>query len=76
MTGRMLIIPALAAISSTTVAVALITPAHAVPVGPCAEVPFVGVCVPASEQPSPPTQHNLGEITLPPDTGSGMQFTN
>lgn len=76
MTGRKLIIPALAAIASTTVAVALITPANATPVGPCAEVPSVGVCVPASEQPSPPTQHNLGEIVLPPDANSGMQFVN
>ena len=76
MTGRKLIIPALAAIASTTVAVALITPAHAAPIGPCAEVPSVGVCVPASEQPSPPTQNNLGEVALPPDAGSGMQFVN
>jgi hypothetical protein len=76
MTGRKLIIPALAAIASTTVAVALITPAHAAPVGPCAEVPYIGVCVPASEQPSPPTQHNLGEVALPPDTSSGVQVVN
>jgi hypothetical protein len=76
MTGRKLIIPALAAIASITVAVALITPAHAAPVGPCAEVPSVGVCVPASEQPSPPTQHNLGEVVLPPDASSGTQFVN
>jgi hypothetical protein len=76
MTGRKLIISALAAIASTTVAVALITPAHAAPVGPCAEVPFVGVCVPASEQPSPPTQHNLGEVALPPDASSGIPFVN
>jgi hypothetical protein len=76
MTGRKLIIPALAAIASTTAAVALITPAHAAPVGPCAEVPYVGVCVPASEQPSPPTQHNLGEVALPPDTGNSIQTVN
>jgi hypothetical protein len=76
MTRRKFIVPALAAIASTTVALAPITPAHAAPVGPCAEVPFVGVCVPASEQPSPPTQHNLGEIALPPDAGNGMQFPN
>ena len=76
MTGRRLIIPALAAIASTTVAVALITPAYAAPIGPCAEVPSIGVCVPASEQPSPPTQHNLGEVALPPDASSGAQFVN
>jgi hypothetical protein len=76
MTARKLIGPGLAAIAGTTVSVALTTPAHAAPIGPCAEVPSVGVCIPASEQPSPPTQHNLGEIALPPDAGSGMQFTN
>jgi hypothetical protein len=76
MTRRKFIIPALAAIAGTTVAVCLAATAHAAPVGPCAEVPYVGVCVPASEQPSPPTQHNLGEIALPPDAGSGMQFPN
>jgi hypothetical protein len=76
MTGRKLITPTLAAIASMTVALALITPAHAAPVGPCAEVPSVGVCVPASEQQSPPTQHNLGEVVLPPDASSGTQFVN
>jgi hypothetical protein len=76
MTARKLIVPGLAAIAGATISVALITPAHAAPIGPCAEVPSVGVCIPASEQPSPPTQHNLGEIALPPDAGSGMQFTN
>jgi hypothetical protein len=76
MTGQKLIIPALVAIASATVVGGLTATAHAAPVGPCAEVPFVGVCVPASEQPSPPTQHNLGEVALPPDAGSGMQFTN
>jgi hypothetical protein len=76
MTGRKLLIPALAAIASSTVALALITPANAAPVGPCAEVPFVGVCVPASEHPTPPPQHNLGEVALPPDSSSGVPFVN
>jgi hypothetical protein len=76
MTACKLMVPALAAIAGTTVFVALITPAHAAPIGPCAEVPSVGVCVPASEQSSPPTQHNLGEVALPPDGGNGMQFVN
>ena len=76
MTRHKLIIPALAAIASAAVAGGLTVTAHAAPIGPCAEVPFIGVCVPASEQPSPPTQHNLGEVALPPDAGSGMQFTN
>jgi hypothetical protein len=73
MTRRKFIVPALAAIAGTTVAVVLITPANATPVGPCAEVPFVGVCVPASEQPSPPQQSHPDAFI--PDS-SGMQFTN
>ena len=76
MTARKLIVSALAAIASATVAVGLTATAHAAPIGPCAEVPYIGVCVPASEQPSPPTQHNLGEIVLPPDASSGMPFVN
>jgi hypothetical protein len=67
---------ALAAIASATVAVGLTPTAHAVPVGPCEDVPFVGVCVPISEQPSPPTQSNFGEVALPPDTSSGIQTIN
>jgi hypothetical protein len=67
---------ALAAIASATAALTLSAAAHATPVGPCADVPFVGVCVPISEQPSPPTQHNLGEVALPPDTSSGVQVIN
>ena len=76
MTRRKLIIRALAAIASATVAFGLAAPAPAAPVGPCADVPFVGVCVPISEQPSPPTQQNLGEVVLPPDTSSGVQVVN
>jgi hypothetical protein len=76
MTARRLTVSVLAATASVTIALCLAGPAEASPVGPCADVPFVGVCVPASEQPSPPTQHNLGEVVLPPDAGSGMQFTN
>jgi hypothetical protein len=67
---------ALAATASATVALGLATTADATPQGPCAEVPYVGVCVPVSEQPSPPTQHNLGEVALPPDTGSGVNIVN
>ena len=73
MTRRKLIIRALAAIASATVALGLAAPALATPVGPCADVPFVGVCVPISEQPSPPTQHNLGEVVIPPNTSNGVQ---
>lgn len=56
-----------------TITFALATTAGATPQGPCADVPYVGVCIPVSEQLSPPTQHNLGEVTLPPDTSSGHQ---
>ena len=73
MTRRKLMIRALVAIASATVALGLAAPAPAAPVGPCADVPFVGVCVPISEQPSPPTQQNLGEVVLPPNTSNGVQ---
>jgi hypothetical protein len=75
MTGRKLVIPTLAAIASTTVAVALITPADATPVGPCAEVPYIGVCVPASEAPAP-TQQSHAENAFIPDTSGGIQTVN
>ena len=76
MTAHKLTIRVLAAIASATIALVLAAAAPASPVGPCAEVPYVGVCIPASEQPSPPTQNNLGEVALPPDTSSGVQVVN
>jgi len=76
MTGRKLVIRALAAIAGATAALGLAAAVHASPAGPCADVPYVGVCVPISEQPSSPTQHNLGEVVLPPDTSSGTQIVN
>jgi hypothetical protein len=75
MTARKLIVSALAAIASATVAVGLTAIAHAAPIGPCAEVPFIGVCVPASEHPSPP-QQSSGETESIPDTSSGIPFVN
>lgn len=62
---------ALAAIASAAVALALSPSAPAAPIGPCAEVPFVGVCVPASQQPTPP-QQSTGETAFIPDTTSGV----
>ncbi|HKP42810.1 hypothetical protein [Mycobacterium sp.] len=76
MTGRKFIIRALAAIASATVAVGLVPIANATPVAPCADVPYVGVCVPVSEQPTPPTQQSLGEVAVPSDGGSGVNFVN
>ena len=74
MTRQKLIIPALAAIASAT-ALAMPAAAHAVPVGPCADVPYIGVCVPPSEQPTPP-QQSLGETVFVPDTSSGIPVVN
>ena len=64
---------ALDAIASATVALALSPSAPAAPIGPCAEVPFVGVCVPASQQPTPP-QQSTGETAFIPDSNSGVQI--
>jgi hypothetical protein len=75
MTRHKLIIPALAAIASATVAVGLTATANAAPVGPCAEVPYIGVCVPASEHPSPP-QQSSGETVFLPDSTGGTPFVN
>jgi hypothetical protein len=75
MTGLKLMIPALAAIASATVSVGLTATASATPVGPCAEVPYIGVCVPASEHPSPP-QQSSGETAFIPDSTGGTPFVN
>jgi hypothetical protein len=75
MTVRKLIIPALAAIASATISVGLTATAPAAPIGPCAEVPYVGVCVPASEQPTPP-QQSSGETAFIPDTSSAIHVVN
>jgi hypothetical protein len=71
MTVRKLIIPALAAVASATVSFGLIPIASATPIGPCADVPFIGVCVPASQQPTPP-QQSSGETAFIPDSTSGI----
>jgi hypothetical protein len=47
----------------------------ATPDGPCADVPFVGVCVPLSEQPSP-SQQSSGETAFIPDATSGIHVVN
>jgi hypothetical protein len=75
MTRRKLILPALAAIASAT-AFSMPAAANAVPIGPCAEVPYIGVCVPASEQPTPPPQQSLGETAFVPDSSTGIHGVN
>jgi hypothetical protein len=50
--------------------------ANAVPVGPCADVPYIGVCVPASEQPTTPPQQSLGETVFVPGTSGGINVVN
>ena len=75
MTIRKLIIPALAAIASAT-ALCLPVTANAAPVGPCADVPYVGVCVPPSEQPTPPPQQSLGGTAFVPDSSGGIHFVS
>lgn len=76
MTGRKLMIRALTATAGATATLAFAAAVHATPTGPCADVPYVGVCVPISEQPSPPTQHSFGEVVLAPDASSGIQAIN
>jgi hypothetical protein len=62
------------AAASAGLSIALAPGAAATPVGPCAEVPYVGVCVPVSEQPSPPTQHTFGDVIVAPTPGGiGIQ---
>jgi hypothetical protein len=75
MTVRKLIIRVLAAIACATVPLGLIPIANAAPIGPCADVPFVGVCVPASEQPTPP-QQSSGETAFVPDSTSGIHVVS
>lgn len=75
MTRHKLTVSALAAIASATAAVGLTATANAVPVGPCAEVPYIGVCVPASENPSPP-QQSSGQTAFIPDSTGGTLFVD
>ena len=74
MTRSKLIVPALAAIAGATVLYGPAT-AHADPIGPCADVPYVGVCVPPSQQPTPPQQSH-DENSFIPEITSGIHVVN
>jgi hypothetical protein len=74
--SKRLLTSALAAMASATAIVGLAPTADATPVGPCADVPYIGVCVPASEQPTPTTQHSLGEVAVPSDGSNGFNVVN
>jgi hypothetical protein len=63
-----------AATAATAAALVLAATGSANPGGPCEEVPFVGVCTPLSEQPSPP-QQSSGDVFLP-DTTSGIHVVS
>jgi hypothetical protein len=66
----------LTATVSTAAAVGLAATANASPAGPCAEVLYVGVCAPASEQPSPPTQQSQADAFLPDANNNGIHVVN
>ena len=72
MTRRKLMMPALAAIAGATT-LCLPAAANAEPVGPCADVPFIGVCVPPSDQPTPP-QQSVGGTEFVPDSSGGIHI--
>jgi hypothetical protein len=57
-------------------ALGLAAPAAANPAGPCEELLYAGVCAPVSEQTSPSVQQSMGDVLLPPNTGTGIQAIN
>jgi hypothetical protein len=73
MPGRKLILTAIAA---AAIALGSAASAAANPAGPCEELLYAGVCAPASEQPTPSMQESMGDIVLPPNTGTGIQAIN
>jgi len=67
---------ALAASACAAAALGLAATAGAAPAGPCEELLYVGVCAPASEQPSPPDKQSMGEVILAPGANSGIHTVN
>lgn len=66
----------LAATAIAGAALGLAAPAAANPAGPCEELLYVGVCAPIGEQTAPAPQESMGDIVLPPNTGTGIQAIN
>jgi|RhiMethySRZTD1v2_1073278.scaffolds.fasta_scaffold4295381_1 hypothetical protein len=64
-----------AAAAASAAALLFAATGSANPGGPCLDVPFVGVCTPLSESPTPPPQPNAGDVFLP-DTTSGIHLVN
>lgn len=73
MPGRKLI-----SIAIATAAVVLGSAASAAanPAGPCEVLLYVGVCAPASEQPSPPAQQSMDDVVQAPDISGGINAPN
>jgi hypothetical protein len=52
----------LAALALVAAALSSVATATAAPLGPCADVTYVGVCEPLREQPQMPSQQGMGEV--------------
>lgn len=53
-----------ATVAAAALALGLSAPAVASPRGPCAEVTYVGVCVPINDRTSTPPRHSHGEVPV------------
>jgi hypothetical protein len=56
---------AFAAIAVAAAALGSTATAGALPAGPCADVPYVGVCEPLPRTGQSPSQQGMGEVVLP-----------
>lgn len=57
-------------VASAAMALGLSAPAAAKPMGPCAEITYVGVCVPISERATTPPRQSRPDVPVLPQ-GSG-----
>jgi hypothetical protein len=62
--------------ASVAVALVLSATAAASPTGPCAEVPYVGVCVPVGGAQPTPAQQNHDDYAVTPVTDGGVNAIN